>query len=84
LEKIHEACRAAGVNVPEEFDSIEGQMFLNNNPGYYFNALSTKVIANMLCDAIDLDVEMALSAAKKLYNSGLDTMINYINSKIAV
>ena len=82
--KIHESCRTAGVNVPKEFDSVEGQRFLNNNKSYYFDVLNTNVIANMLCDAIDLDVEMALSAAKKLYNSGLDTMINYINSKIAV
>ena len=29
--KIHESCRAAGVNVPEEFDSDEGLKFLNNN-----------------------------------------------------
>ena len=81
-EKIHESCREAGVNVPREFDSVEGQMFLNNNKNYYFDVLNTKVIANMLCDAIDLDVEIATSAAKKLYNSGSREMINYINRKI--
>ena len=83
--KIHDACRAAGVNVPEEFDSIEGQRFLNdsNNKSYYFNALSTKIIANMLCDAIDLDIAMASSAAKKLYTSGCDAMVNYIKQKVA-
>lgn len=81
--KIHAACREVGLYVPEEFDSAEGQTFLNNNPGYYFNVLSTKLIANMLCDAIDLDIAMASSAAKKLYTSGSDAMINYINRKIS-
>ena len=82
--KIHESCRAAGVNVPAEFDSVEGQKFLNSHKGYYFDTLSTKVIANMLCDAIDLNIEIATSAAKKLYNSGCHAMINYINRKIRI
>ena len=83
--KIYDACRAAGINVPEDFDSVEGQRFMNdsNNKGFYFNVLSTKVIANMLCDAIDLDVAMASSAAKKLYTSGSDAMIHYIYRKIS-
>ena len=79
--KIHESCRAAGVDVPQELDSVEGQNFLNNNKNVYFKVLSTKMIANMLCDAIDLDIEVATSAAKKLYKSGYDAMINYINRK---
>ena len=81
--KIHESCRTAGLNVPEDFSSVEGQKFLNNNPGYYFNVLSTKAIANLLCDAIDLNVETATVAAKKLNNSGHEAMINYINRKIS-
>ena len=76
--KIHESCRAAGVDVPQELDSVEGQKFLRNNKNVYFKVLSTKVIANMLCDAIDLDIEVAASAAKKLYKSGYNAMINYI------
>ena len=82
--KIYESCRAAGVNVPEELDSNEGLEFLNNknNKSFYFKALSTKVIANMLCDAIDLDIEVATSAAKKLYTSGCDAMSNYIHREI--
>ena len=80
-EKIHESCREAGVNVPREFDSVEGQMFLNNNKNYYFDVLNTKVIANMLCDAIDLDVEIATSAAKKLHTSGCDAMLDYVHCR---
>ena len=79
--KIHESCRVAGVNVPQELDSVEGLKFLINNKNVYFETLSTKVIANMLCDAIDLDIEVASAAAKKLYKSGYDAMINYINRK---
>jgi hypothetical protein len=80
-KKIHESCRAVGVDVPQELDSVEGQKFLNNNKNVYFKVLSTKVIANMLCDAIDLDIEVASAAAKKLYKSGYDAMINYINRR---
>ncbi len=80
--KIYDACRAAGVKVPYELDSIEGQRFLKNNRSFYFNALDTQVIANMLCDAIDLDIETATSAAEKLYNSGYEAMVNYLNRKI--
>lgn len=80
--KIHESYRAAGVNVPQELDSPQGLTFLNDSKNYYFNVLSTKAIANMLCDAIDIDIELASSAAKKLYTSGYDAMINYIRLKI--
>ena len=83
-EKIHESCRAAGVNVPRELDSVEGQMFLNNNKSDFFNALSTNVIANMLCDAIDLDIEVATAAAKEIYTSGCDAMFNYIQRRIGL
>lgn len=82
--KINESCRAVGINVPKEFDIVEAHSFFNNNKNYYFNSLSIKTIANMLCDAIDLDIEIASSAAKKLYYSGYDAMINYINSKISL
>ena len=78
--QIHEACRLAGVNVPKALNTVKGQKFLNNNKNFYFDALDTQTIANMLCDAIDLDIEIASSAAKKLYNSGYDAMINYIRN----
>lgn len=82
--KIHESCRAAGVNVPEALDTGEGQKFLKSNKNFYFNALDTKVIANMLCDAIDLNIDMATSAAKKLYNYGCDAMIDYIKRETKI
>jgi hypothetical protein len=83
-EKIHNACRKKGLNVPLDFGSIEGREFLENNESYYFNVLSTKTISNMLCEAIDLDIEVATSAAKKLYTSGYDAMINCIRRRIGV
>ena len=86
--KIHESCRAVGVNVPEALDSVEGQKFLKNNKNYFFDALDTKVIANLLCDAIDLNIKTATSAARKLCNSGCNAMLDYIkreaNAKISV
>ena len=82
--KIHESCRAAGVNVPEALDTGEGQKFLKSNKNFYFNALDTKVIANMLCDAIDLNIDMATSAAQKLYNYGCDAMIDYIKRETKI
>jgi len=79
-KKIYEA----GVNVPEVLVGAQGQWLLNNNMNNYINTLSTKVFANMLCDAIDLDIETASSAAKKLYTSGRDAMINYIRCKTGI
>lgn len=81
-DKINKLCRAAGVKVPEALNTIEGVGFLFNNDGYYYKALDLKTIADMLCDAIDLDVEIASTAAEKLYNIGYDDMIHYINSNI--
>ena len=80
--KIHESCRAVGVNVPEALDSVEGQRFLKNNKNYFFDALDAKVIANLLCDAIDLNIKMATSAAKKLCNSGCSAMLDYIRREV--
>ena len=80
--KIRESCRAAGVEVPEDTYGTEFKDFLSNNRGYYFNILSTKALANMLCDAIDLDVELAISAAHKLYNYGIDAMSDCIKREI--
>lgn len=80
--EIHILCRAAGVNVPKELDTIEGDEFLCNNDGFYFNVLSLKTIADMLSDAIDLDIETATTAAEKLYNVGYDDMITYIKSNL--
>ena len=82
-DKINKLCRAAGVKVPEALNTIEGVGFLFNNDGYYYKALDLKTIADMLCDAIDLDVEIASIAAEKLYNTGYDDMIHYINSNIS-
>ena len=81
-EKIHESCRAVGVNVPEALDSVEGQRFLKNNKNYFFDALDAKVIANLLCNAIDLNIKMATSAAKKLCNSGCSAMLDYIRREV--
>ena len=80
--KIHESCREVGVKVPEALDSVEGQRFLKNNKNYFFDALDAKVIANLLCDAIDLNIKMATSAAKKLCNSGCSAMLDYIRREV--
>lgn len=83
-DKIHKLCRAAGVKLPEDLNTTEGAEFFSNNPpDFFFDALNLKTIAEMLCDAIDLDIEIASNAAEKLYNVGYDDMITYIDSKIA-
>ena len=80
--KIRESCRAAGANVPEDIHLEELNEFMENIRTYYFNILSSKVLANLLCDAIDLDVNIATSAAQKLYNSGRSAMIEYIKREV--
>jgi hypothetical protein len=77
-ESIHTACREKGTEVPLDFSTAEGQAFLKNNLNVYFDVLDTKVISNMLCDAIDLNIKVATSAAKKLYEFGSDAMIDYV------
>jgi hypothetical protein len=77
-ESIHTACREKGTEVPLDFSTAEGQVFLKNNLNVYFDVLDTKVISNMLCDAIDLNIKVATSAAKKLYEFGSDAMIDYV------
>jgi hypothetical protein len=76
--KIRESCRASGANVPEDVDIAELKKYTINDNGYYFNILSPKTLANILCDAIDLDIEMATVAVQKLYSSGRASMVDYI------
>ena len=82
-EEIRRACIKAGLDVPFELDSLEGQRFLYNNKGYYFKVLSTKTIASMLSNAIDLNIDMATSAAKKLRKYGYPAMLTYINTTVS-
>ena len=69
---------------PKALYTAKGQKFLKNNKNFYFDALGTTIIADMICDAIDLDVEVATAAAEKLYNSGYNEMINYIRDRIGI
>ena len=82
-KRIDDECRKAGLPIPKDLDSYEGQTFLNNNAFYYFKVLSAKTIASLLYNAIDLDVNIAGSAVKKLYKSGYDKMIDYVNRNIS-
>lgn len=80
---IDDTCRKRGCDVPHSLDSAKGQQFLANNPGYYFTWLNKKDIATMLCRAIDMDVSLATSAAKKLSKCGCEAMIKHLNSKLS-
>jgi hypothetical protein len=81
-ERLANECREVGLNVPRELDSIEGQHFLRSNPYYYFDVLSVKKISDILFDAINLDVNIATSAAKRLNERGVDAMARYLNMKV--
>ena len=80
--KIRESCRAVGANIPEDSNIQELIEFTENNRTYFFDILNCKVLANLLCDAIDLDITIATSAAQKLYNSGRSAMIEYIKCEV--
>lgn len=80
--KIRESCRAAGANVPEDINPKELKEYMENNHKYYFDILSSKVLANLLCEAIDLDIKMATLAVQKLYSSGRSAMIDYIKREV--
>ena len=79
---IDDACRELGHKVPMELDSDEGRKFIANNPIYYLKWLDKKIIANILCEAIDKDLSLANSVAKKFYKSGYEATLNYINIKL--
>ena len=79
--EIQDMCRELGCDVPVDFGSTEGQRFLKRDPFYYFKWLDKKTIATRLCDAIDLDVALAGSTAKKFYNCGYEATLNYLNMK---
>ena len=81
-KEIHDACRSAGCNVPMALNTPEGTRFLANNKAYYFKCLNKNTIANMLFRAIDLDVALAGTVAKKLYTRGYREMIQYLDMKL--
>ena len=79
---IEESCRKCGCEVPREFDSAEGERFLEKNSFYFFDVLDKRTIAAKLCRAIDLHTEMAGNAAKKLYSCGYEAMLTYLELKL--
>ena len=81
-EAIANECRAVGLNVPRELDSVEGQRFLKMNPNFYFKVLSVKQISTLLLEAIDLDMNIAASAAKRLNEQGVYAMAKYLDLKV--
>lgn len=81
-KKIHKVYTEAGFNIPKNPVSADGLRFFKEND--CIKVFGPQVFVNALCDAIDLDIETASSAAKKLYTSGRDAMINYIRCKTGV
>ena len=81
-KEIHDTCRDAGCNVPLDLGTSEGIRFLTRDTFYFFRYLSKNTIANMLCRAIDLDVALAGSVAKKLYSCGYMAALQYLNAKL--
>jgi len=81
-KRIDDACRELGYDIPFELDSAEGKNFLDSNPRYYFKYLGKATIATELCSAIDLDVALAGSVAKKLYKNGYEATLNYLHTKL--
>ncbi len=75
-------CRELGCDVPMAFDTKAGQDFLSRDPLYFFKWLDQKTIAVELCDAIDLDIALAVSTAKKFYKCGYEATLNYLNIKL--
>ena len=79
---VADKCRELGCDVPMAFDTKAGEEFLSRDPFYFFKWLDKKTIAAKLCDAIDLDVSLAGSVAKKFYNCGEEATLNYLNIKL--
>ena len=84
FKEIDDECRRNGANIPIALNSPEGVELLRQHPFYYFEILSTKTISDLLCEAIDLDVNLATTIAGKLWNSGYEAMLNYLNEKLNI
>jgi hypothetical protein len=82
FKEIDDECRKHGANIPMALDSPEGQEFLRQHPFYYFEILSAKTISNFLSDAIDLDVPLATTLARKFCNCGYEAMLNCLNENL--
>lgn len=81
-KEIGNMCRNLGCDVPINYDTKAGERLLSRNPFYFFEWLDKKTIAAKLCDAIDLDVSLAGSVAKKLYKCGEEATLNYLKIKL--
>jgi len=81
-EDFNRECRKIDQTIPSEMDLPAGKALISKDPLYFFDYLSKKDIANILCDAIDLDVSLAGSVAKKLYKCGEEATLNYLNIKL--
>ena len=81
-EDFNRECRKIDQTIPSEMDLPAGKALISKDPLYFFDYLSKKDIANILCDAIDLDVSLAGSVAKKFYKCGEEATLNYLNIKL--
>jgi hypothetical protein len=82
FKEIDDECRRRGANIPMALDSPVGQELLRQHPFYYFEILSAKTISNFFSEAIDLDVPLATTLARKFCNCGYEAMLNCLNEKL--
>jgi len=80
--EIRNMCRNLGCDIPMNYDTEAGDRFISRDPFYFFKWLDKKTIVAKLCDAIDLDVSLASSVAKKFYKCGEEATLNYLNIKL--
>lgn len=78
--RFNEECRKIDATIPVITEKSSGYSNLTgNNPAYFFNFLSTKQIANIICDSIDNHGNDAEKLAKILYNSGYTAAKSYLD-----
>ena len=78
--RLNEECRKIDASIPVITEKFSGYSNLTgNNPAYFFDFLSTKQIANIICDSIDNHGNEAEKLAKILYNSGYTAAKSYLD-----
>ncbi len=77
--RINEECRKIDDSIPPINDGTGAfEKYIGTDPVYFFNYLSTKQIANIICDSIDKHICDAEKIAKLIGSSGCAAAQNYL------
>lgn len=82
-KRINDECRNVDNSIPKINEmSMAYSAFTHNNPIYFFDYLPSKKIAEIICDSIDKNMDIAEKLARLLQNSGYSDAKRYLDNII--